>query len=334
MPVPGSSHVYYINGQQVHPEIAVDIAGTTDAVLVKLTRMEMGTPNKEITEEKRSIGDGMQRRGAQWGGRDFAWTVTLEENTAVLGDDPDGYMWEGIRDDALDWLDRLLNLGGGLITLRVDRMSVADGGIISRVIQAEAKTLSGWDWQGDWTTAAPGSYGGCDGPRGFNQPIAWHAPFPWWQDKDFIEVDLGLVDYIGAFADIDNDGAIACGTQFGFTRTAGSITDVEFGISGGGDIVPVNLSGGLQNLAGVVGASEFVYDYNMTDPLRFMVRAGGASGVPGDIVIRDHVTPGSDRMILPLGVNPDNSVVAATVTGGPSAAAQVYFRYRRWYRNP
>lgn len=330
--MPGSSHVYYIAGQQVHPEVTVDIAGVTDAVKVKLTRMNMGAPSKTVTMENRGIGDGQRRRGAQWDSRQFVWQVTIEENTEVLGDDSDGYMWEGIRDDAIDWLDRLLDLGGGLIELRVDRWSNDENALISRVIQAEATTLPGWDWQGDWASAAPGLYGGCDGPRGYNQPINWLAPFPWWQDREPIEVDLGTVDFVGASANVDNNGAIACGTQFAVTPVAGVITDTEFGIGGG--VAIVDLSSGFQSLDGVIGSGEAVLDWYMTDPLRFQARNGGAGGVPGDTVIRANVTPFSDRMILPLGVSPDNAVVTAAVNGGPMASANVVFRYRRWWSNP
>lgn len=327
-----SSHVYYINGQQVMPEATIDIGGITDAVVVRLVKMKMGEPQMEITEEKRSIGHGTIERGMQFGAVDFPWTIQLEVNqvgpTATMGDN--NLQWEHVRDDAIDWLDRLLTLEGDRCTLTVERYSAVEDATISRSISVRPKTISGWDWEGDWGSAQPGLYGGCDGARGFNAAIGWHSTFPWWRDTEFTVVDLGAVDSGGASANVDNDGVVACGTQFGFTQAVPAITDVNLSIGGGAALV--NLSASFTDLAGAIG-SESVLDCEMTDPYtpQIYVRTNGFAGIPGDTVIRDRLVQGSDKLMLPVGSSPNNAIVSASVVGG---VANVKFRYRRYWRNP
>lgn len=317
MAQPTNKAIYVINPaaspvtRQLAPEnLNSDVL--TNGVYRSLVGIDWGRAPKELFEIDNSGGDGILPRGHVYGARDILFSLNSRVNVPTI---PTNKI-EAVRDDELDFLQGFLSPDYGLYTLKQTRLN-ASLAAVSRIIRAHLMDWHAWKWQPD--DFDDGHVGTHDMPH-LIVPLAFRAPFPWFQSEVAAESTDNTLDGTTRTAAPVNAGIRRTGLRAVISGSGSGLTITILNTTSGADTDIVGSTG--ITLTGIdMAGGNVIVDWYATDPLAYSVTQGSTN------LIASGKLAGGSRIYLAKGTNQlTHRVTVGTLTGGTIS----YYWYELW----
>lgn len=307
-----TNHALYYGTTLIAPNGTHTLGAVADAFTTHLLDFDWGEAPKDIREDERPNADGMLRRGAAYGGRDFYHAIGIRVDVTKFA----SAAIEDARDDAVEAVINLLG-DDTLVAVKQNRKNSA-GTAVSRVLYAEPTPIRAPKWsKTDW---AEGLVGGYDMPDAV-VAVHWHAPFPWFVDAAETATAALTMDGTERSQTIVNASPRRVPLGFRILGTGSGITAVVYNDTSGHDDAIVGAGVTLTDLT-LSATDATVYDQYVTDPQVFEVYKATT-----DLMAKVAAKP---RVWL----EPGNNTIKRQVTVGSATGGTIVFFHRGWHKVP